>query len=227
MKRAFSQVPSQTLRDEFKSVFGAALATLASLADAEGRLGSLGGDASQMAAMEAALEDMAKLQEQARRMGFMPEEAALPVSSFSGGWKMRIGLGKILLSDPNLLLLDEPTNHLDLESVRSTSARGRECNCAAFRLCVGPTRAHALRCVEFVFCRCLHGRLNSLLLVARFRTGGVARGVFGAPKHSHGDCEPRPGIPRPRLHQNRRLPGGWSRIHYQAPTRNQKNHRGS
>jgi hypothetical protein len=51
------------------------------------------------------------------QMGFMPEEAILPVSSFSGGWKMRIGLGKILLSDPNILLLDEPTNHLDLESV--------------------------------------------------------------------------------------------------------------
>jgi ATPase subunit of ABC transporter with duplicated ATPase domains len=51
-------------------------------------------------------------------MGFMPEEANLPVSSFSGGWKMRIGLGKILLSDPNILLLDEPTNHLDLESVK-------------------------------------------------------------------------------------------------------------
>jgi len=39
------------------------------------------------------------------------------VSAFSGGWKMRIGLGKILLQEPQVLLLDEPTNHMDLESV--------------------------------------------------------------------------------------------------------------
>mmetsp|Transcript_58811 Transcript_58811/g.144154 ORF Transcript_58811/g.144154 Transcript_58811/m.144154 type:complete len:1107 (+) Transcript_58811:64-3384(+) len=50
-------------------------------------------------------------------MGFTPEEGDALVASFSGGWKMRIGLGKILLTEPNLLLLDEPTNHLDLESI--------------------------------------------------------------------------------------------------------------
>merc|ERR1719424_2753084 len=50
-------------------------------------------------------------------MGFTPADAALPVSAFSGGWKMRIGLGKILLQEPQVLLLDEPTNHMDLESV--------------------------------------------------------------------------------------------------------------
>ena len=45
-------------------------------------------------------------------MGFEPEEGDYEVSAFSGGWKMRIGLGKVLLKDPNILLLDEPTNHL-------------------------------------------------------------------------------------------------------------------
>jgi len=50
-------------------------------------------------------------------MGFTAADAELPVSAFSGGWKMRIGLGKTLLSEPQVLLLDEPTNHMDLESV--------------------------------------------------------------------------------------------------------------
>ena len=50
-------------------------------------------------------------------MGFVPSDASLPVRSFSGGWKMRIGLGKVLLQEPGVLMLDEPTNHLDLDSV--------------------------------------------------------------------------------------------------------------
>ena len=50
-------------------------------------------------------------------MGFTAAEHDLPVSAFSGGGKMRIGLGKILLQEPQVLLLGEPTNHMDLESV--------------------------------------------------------------------------------------------------------------
>ena len=50
-------------------------------------------------------------------IGFDPEDGDRLVSSFSGGWQMRMSLGKILLQEPDVLLLDEPTNHLDLETI--------------------------------------------------------------------------------------------------------------
>ena len=51
-------------------------------------------------------------------IGFTPESAELQVKDYSGGWQMRIALGKILLQEPDLLLLDEPTNHLDVETIQ-------------------------------------------------------------------------------------------------------------
>ncbi|MFT6085544.1 MAG: ATP-binding cassette subfamily F protein 3 [Glaciecola sp.] len=50
-------------------------------------------------------------------LGFKNEQLSLPVSSFSGGWRMRLNLAQALLCDSDLLLLDEPTNHLDLDAV--------------------------------------------------------------------------------------------------------------
>ena len=50
-------------------------------------------------------------------MGFHNDDGERLVSSFSGGWQMRMGLGKVMLKAPDLLLLDEPTNHLDLETI--------------------------------------------------------------------------------------------------------------
>jgi ATP-binding cassette subfamily F protein 3 len=51
-------------------------------------------------------------------MGFTRADFTRPTSEFSGGWRMRIELCKILLQNPDLILLDEPTNHLDIESIQ-------------------------------------------------------------------------------------------------------------
>ena len=50
-------------------------------------------------------------------LGIGPDDYSHPVETFSGGWKMRIALAKILSINPDVLLLDEPTNHLDVESI--------------------------------------------------------------------------------------------------------------
>ena len=60
----------------------------------------------------------AEVEKVLKGMGFAQEDLDRPTSEFSGGWRMRIELAKILLRDPDLILLDEPTNHLDIESIQ-------------------------------------------------------------------------------------------------------------
>ena len=60
----------------------------------------------------------AELEQALLGLGFRREDFDRPTSEFSGGWRMRIELAKLLLRHPDVLLLDEPTNHLDIESIQ-------------------------------------------------------------------------------------------------------------
>ena len=113
-------VPTRTLKEEFMSVFEEENKILEDLRNAEAELENLGADADPDA-MQDVLDRMQKLQAKADAkdvyalesrakkimdlMGFTTDEGADKVSMFSGGWKMRIGLGKVLLKEPNILLL--------------------------------------------------------------------------------------------------------------------------
>jgi ATPase subunit of ABC transporter with duplicated ATPase domains len=124
-------VPDRTLKEEFMSVFEEENKILEDLRSSEARLEQMTGDDAeemqdildQMQILQGRAEakDVYALESRAKKvmnlMGFQDDEEDYLVAMFSGGWKMRIGLGKVLLKDPNILLLDEPTNHLDLESV--------------------------------------------------------------------------------------------------------------
>lgn len=69
-------------------------------------------------AIEGADNMEAEIERTLTGLGFVREDFNRPTSEFSGGWRMRVELAKILLRRPDVLLLDEPTNHLDIESIQ-------------------------------------------------------------------------------------------------------------
>ena len=69
-------------------------------------------------AIEGADNMDAEIEKTLTGLGFVKDDFSRPTSEFSGGWRMRIELAKILLRRPDVLLLDEPTNHLDIESIQ-------------------------------------------------------------------------------------------------------------
>ena len=69
-------------------------------------------------AMADSENSVAEMEKTLLGLGFVRSDFDRPTSEFSGGWRMRIELAKILLQRPDVLLLDEPTNHLDIESIQ-------------------------------------------------------------------------------------------------------------
>ncbi|MBD5163890.1 MAG: ABC-F family ATP-binding cassette domain-containing protein [Bacteroidales bacterium] len=73
---------------------------------------------SEQIALEASENYEAEMEKTLLGLGFVRSDFNRPTSEFSGGWRMRIELAKMLLKNPDVLLLDEPTNHLDIESIQ-------------------------------------------------------------------------------------------------------------
>lgn len=122
--------PTRTLREEFMTAFEEECKLLAQYSQCEQDIENVGKDLKALEKLLNRLEELRSLCEEkdawnldsridkvVPSLGFTEEDHYKLVASFSGGWKVRIGLGKVLLQDPDLLLLDEPSNHLDTESV--------------------------------------------------------------------------------------------------------------
>ncbi len=133
LQQEFDVDPSRTVREELFQAFGEAAEVLRRQRQVEEEMGSERA-ADDPDHLDRLIEELGRLQSRFEALhgyeldaridrllptlSFTPEGAEQLVASYSGGWQMRIALGKILLQEPDLLLLDEPTNHLDVETIQ-------------------------------------------------------------------------------------------------------------
>jgi ATP-binding cassette, subfamily F, member 3 len=129
LNQEFEVEPTRTVREEFWTVFHEANRIQQSISDVTRKMETADADEldkliNKLDKFQRQFEGLdgygldARIEKILPEMGFNNEDGDRLVSSFSGGWQMRMGLGKILLQSPDILLLDEPTNHLDLETIQ-------------------------------------------------------------------------------------------------------------
>ena len=133
LQQEFDVDLQRTVREELFQAFGEAASVLNRQRQVEEAMGSERA-ASDADHLDALIHELGQLQSRFESLhgyeldaridkllptiGFSPEGAEQLVGDYSGGWQMRIALGKVLLQEPDLLLLDEPTNHLDVETIQ-------------------------------------------------------------------------------------------------------------
>ena len=133
LQQEFDVDPSRTVREELFQAFGEAAIVLDKQKKVELEMGSDRAAADpdhldelihELGRLQTRFEGLhgyeldARIDKLLPTIGFKLDEADRLVSDYSGGWQMRLALGKILVQDPDLLLLDEPTNHLDVETIQ-------------------------------------------------------------------------------------------------------------